>query len=274
MYGRNVGKTYAAWGTWGRNVQLKGNTFFGNNYLVQQQSDKTAYDLKHKQMVDIVNSTGKSLKAWAASFTLQLKEYEKAFAAFAEKFKREQEEKERVREELMQGPGMTPDIAGSVIGYRAFGVRSWYGPKLWPVAHGSYEWKPGSNEAVLCPNEKIEPHPYPWCDCGFWAMWDPIDIPYGPLIQHQEAEYVEVMSFGDAKHHWIKSQEEGYVGYVWGQIEAWGVVVEATEGFRAQFAKVTELYYPPSPGGRDYIHSLGVAYGVPVREPNFDFNYD
>jgi hypothetical protein len=250
MYGRNVGKT-----------------FVGNNFIVQSQPQHqwaAAFDFKQ----------------WSATLVQSLEVMKGSTEKMAEifgDFKKKIEEMKLQQEEMMKGPGATPDIVGTLVGYRAFGFRSWFGPKLWPVAHSGYQWVPGTNEAVLCPNGRTtslgpakEPHPYPWCDCGFWAMWDAEEIPYGPLLQYQEAEWATVSSFGTAEERYVKTAEEGYSGYIWGQIEAWGVIVEATLGFRAQFAKVTELYempnYPPAPAGRDYIHSLGEAYGVPVRD--------
>ena len=97
-------------------------------------------------------------------------------------------------------------------------------------------------------------------------MWHFLDIPYTSFIEHQKSEFAEITTFGDLRAQYIPTQEEGDVGYIWGQVEAWGVVVEAERGFRAQFAKVTELYHPPAPAASEYIHSLGVAYGVPVRD--------
>jgi hypothetical protein len=274
VYSRNdVVKTRFFSKTYGRNV---GKTFVGNNYFVQS-NQVSGLSLDFKSWAKALSDFSVTVTASFDKLSESLKEQAAAYAKIVEEQKRKREEEMK---RLSVAPGETPDVMGTLTGYRAFGFRSWLGPKLWPVAHAGYEWVPGRNEAVVCPNGRTaaEPHPYPWCDCGFWAMWDPVDIPYGPLMQHQNKEYTEIRSYGDWESRWIQTQEGGYGGYIWGQIEAWGVVVEAELGFRAQFAKITELYDgpwdPPSPAAELYIHSLGVAYGVPVREPNFDFNYD
>jgi hypothetical protein len=263
LYGRNVGKTYL------------GNSYvgMGSNFVVQSQAAPASQHLRGLGGLALAFD----FKQWSAtlmqSFSSLGVSAEKLSKSFEEAANRLEELKVQ-REEMMRGPGSAPDIAGSVIGYRAFGFRSWFGPKLWPVAHSGYQWVLGVNEAKLCANNsEKEPHPYPWCSCGFWAMWDASDIPYGPMMQHQDSEWAEVTAFGDMRAHHVRTREDGYVGYIWGQIEAWGVVVEATLGFRAQYAKVKELYeipeYPPAPAAEDYIRSLGEAYGVPVVEATF-----
>lgn len=187
-----------------------------------------------------------------------------------------------VKEDQLVAPGSSPDIAGTVVGYRVWEVDGvvWQGnvaTKLGSVAQ-SYFWEPGRNEAKLCPiNSDEEPHPYPWCQCGFWAVNDPVDLPYPPGFRYQDAAYVDVSTFGSLRKEEMLYQRAGWQGYIMGKIEGWGVVVEHMMGFRAQYAKVTELYYPPMDsrvGGEEFVHSIGVAYGVPVVEPDFDFYRD
>lgn len=229
MYGRGVGKTYAS-----------------------QHLQGVAFDFKE----------------WASTLTLSFSSLGIAAEKMAQSFEdaaKKLEEAKLQREELMKGPSASPDIVGTLVGYRAFSFMSWDGPKLRPVGYGDYQWVPGRNEAVLCLHEET-PHPCPWCGCGFWAMWEMKAIPYTSFIEYQQDAWAEVTTFGNLNRHFVPTQKAGYTGYIWGQIEAWGVVVEAERGFRAQFAKVTELYHPPAPAASDYIHSLGVAYGVPVRE--------
>jgi len=280
-YGRKMGKSYlgsAIAKTFSARKYLPPGSYqFSGQYQMQptgtvkhttsQHSMGLAMDFK--VLSDLVQGVGVSLAGLAASFTVQFKAYEEVVAKYLADYVKEQEE-------LTTPPQRTgaPDIAGTVVGYRVWEVsQGRRGLGLYAVAQ-NYTWQSGRNEAKLCPNDcEEEPHPYPWCMCGFWAMYDPVDVPYGPFLKWQYAEYAEITAYGDAMSRYIPSRPAGWEGYILGRIEGWGVVVEAEAGFRAQYAKITELYYP-GPEGKDFIHSLGVAYGVPVLEPDFDYNYD
>lgn len=103
------------------------------------------------------------------------------------------------------------------------------------VVLGSYNdsygaWNPGENRFTCMrysPGqfENSEKHevPDPNCQCGFWAVSDYIGIGHA----------VHIGGFG---------LSYGRRNYITGKIEAWGTIVETTQGFRAEKARIKELY--------------------------------
>jgi hypothetical protein len=57
--------------------------------------------------------------------------------------------------------------------------------------------------------------PDPYCDCGFWATWHPQDLPLGGKGYNQDC--------------------------VVAKVKAWGDIVEAPRGFRAQHMEIVEV---------------------------------
>lgn len=135
---------------------------------------------------------------------------------------------------------------GTVIGYRAFGVRIYHGKqfdyRLHPIARtGMPSWTPGWNQAECAEYRDWGtvvghgPLPSRGCGCGFWAFYDP----RGHF--HPGRFYITAD-----------------VGAV---IEGAGRVYLHTEGFRAERARIKALFalkIVPTDVGPE----LAAAYGV------------
>jgi hypothetical protein len=170
----------------------------------------------------------------------------------------------------MTPPGESPDIAGTVSGYRVWAVNSRYGTSLRSIANNFF-WQPGVNESKSCHDEynfKAEPHPHPYCRCGFWGLYNPQHVPRYPRVDltpewQAMEDYPPELPVG--RRRWV-------MGYVLGKIEGWGVVVEAQRGFRAQFAKITELWVWGADGAaeEEFTTALSRGFGIPVHRMSDD----
>lgn len=137
---------------------------------------------------------------------------------------------------------------GTVIGYRAFGVRV-YAPDppavqylLHPVGRLNMpSWTPGWNQAECAEHRdwgKIVGHGLPpsrHCGCGFWSFYDPSNLHPGVRFSI--------------------SQDVGAV------IEGAGRVYLHTKGFRAERARVKALFALRNVS-RDVGPAVAAAYGV------------
>lgn len=134
---------------------------------------------------------------------------------------------------------------GTIIGYRAFGVRA-YAPRpptvqylLHPIGRTEMpSWTPGWNQARCAMDiDTMVSHdhvPSRLCGCGFWAFYGPQKLPRGGFSI------------------WA------YIGAV---IEGAGRVYLHTEGFRAERARVKALF-TPKPVPTEVGPALAAAYGV------------
>ena len=131
-------------------------------------------------------------------------------------------------------PEGAPDVMGYVRGYRAFRYEQHthmasYSPMDWSTQpptkrvpletrmslrslNHEYEWLNRRGHAV-CGSARPHKAPDPNCSCGFYAVFDPRRVPG------------------------IGRYDYGYdsAGYVLASVKAWGNIIEASDGFRAEY---------------------------------------
>lgn len=144
-----------------------------------------------------------------------------------------------------------PDVIGAVEGWRAWGVpvSTPFGatPRLYSVTFKEYFWVPRRVSEATCP-KKDHPSgvPDPGCTCGFYSA---------KTLDH-------LMSM---RYHAYDAERKGMF-HVVGKLANWGKVVEATAGWRSQFAYPVKLYVPFE--AWRLAKPLSETYGVPVELAN------
>jgi len=142
-----------------------------------------------------------------------------------------------------------PDIAGTVEGWRAWGVpanRPSFGtlPKLYSVSHNRYFWKPKEFARATC--RRCNETPGENCTCGFYSA--------------KTLDHLMGMSY-----HQYDAEAGGYF-HVVGQVANWGKVVEGSQGWRAEKSYPVHLYVPYE--AWPLAKPLSENYGVPVSLKN------
>lgn len=154
-----------------------------------------------------------------------------------------------VPESAATRPEELPELAGSVIGYRAWRVRGW---ALASTAVME-KWAPGINEAICCglggilgPFPGRHPAPHEYCHCGLYGL--------GRFDQHNHEWWINADVIG-AIEAWADPQPDGTDRFF----------LHRT-GFRAQYAKVVLLAvddrYPRAQNAA--IRALAAEHGADV----------
>lgn len=139
--------------------------------------------------------------------------------------------------------------------------------RLWSTAHTDFAWKIGMNHAICRGHNsaRLTGHPVPsrGCSCGLYALND-----WGRLF---------------AEHPALRPGKKENSFNIYGTVELWGLVIPATQGYRAERAQVRSLLLPQFPtdfgkagerrAARALLRSMQYvvrrtadAYGVPVVE--------
>jgi len=150
-------------------------------------------------------------------------------------------------------PEGAPDVMGYVRGYRAFRYEQHthmasYSPMDWSTQpptkrvpletrmslrslNHEYEWLNRRGHAV-CGSARPHKAPDPNCSCGFYAVFDPRRVPG------------------------IGRYDYGYdsAGYVLASVKAWGNIIEASDGFRAEYMEI------------EHFHALGIRNQLSDRQ--------
>jgi hypothetical protein len=131
-------------------------------------------------------------------------------------------------------------VVGSVFGFRWWRVQP--GGHLRSPWHGGHRWRPEENTARCLVKRRVvggwrDPHehgaPDRSCRCGFYALWSVPDAAHGDMLWDIDAE-----------------TSGGPHGLLLGVVEAWGRVLLASGGFRAEHARpvaVATGSLPPTP---------------------------
>lgn len=159
--------------------------------------------------------------------------------------------------------GAPPDVAGYLYGYRIWRIENvfkWaYPDRKWgitttdsanlpvPIERGlklssigvQHHWE-GKIEHAHCeswtpPGSWVAHHgksPSPGCGCGLWAVYHPLHLPVPTQVLFSAAQGRPQSSMG-----WP------YTGaaVVLGKVRAWGDIIEADRGFKAEFMEVMWL---------------------------------
>jgi hypothetical protein len=161
-----------------------------------------------------------------------------------------------------------PDVVGTVEGWRvwrctwnprAFEVES---PKLFSATHSAYYWTPkkwGEAECDRCAPPQLGrgEGPVPLnnipgenCSCGFYSA--------------KSLEHLMTM------HYHQYDLDQAYGGkrevMILGRIQNWGKVIEATQGWRSQYAYPVKLWVPFE--AAHLAKPLSETYGIPVALKN------
>ena len=142
-----------------------------------------------------------------------------------------------------------PDLAGTVEGWRAWGVPAALppfgtAPKLYSLTHRQFFWDPRQASEAECGRCKAIPGET--CSCGFYSA--------------KTLEHLKSMGY-----HTYDAERDGEF-HVVGQVANWGKVIEATSGWRSQFSYPARLYVPFE--AWELAKPLSRAYGVPVTLAN------
>jgi hypothetical protein len=143
---------------------------------------------------------------------------------------------------------LIPDIAGTVGGWRAWGVDEATDggpPLLRSVTHSNYVWAPREVQTAVCRKGHVSPDES--CTCGNYSA----------------KTYEHLMSMS---YHQYDADNWGYYSAV-GEVANWGKVVEGSQGWRAQHSYPRVIYVPFE--AWHIALALQEAYGVPVKLKNF-----
>jgi hypothetical protein len=152
-------------------------------------------------------------------------------------------------------PEVAPDVAGPVVGWRAWAVTRSHGRHRLRSIVAPTVWEPGVAMAARCLRPRLRPWrrhvaPADACECGIYAADLAGALEY---VHGAGADYETVMR-------------------VFGSVALWGTVAEHEFGWRAEHAYPIELVLPSGAFTRRRGASslqaveqdLG-AYGVPLR---------
>jgi hypothetical protein len=134
---------------------------------------------------------------------------------------------------------LIPDIAGVVIGWRAWGIND-HPLRLYSVTHAAV-WPP--REPIEAECHKPHAVPDPKCSCGLYAA--------------RTLDHLAGMGYQ-------RYRDDDFV--VVGEVAMWGGVIPGTQGWRAQFAYPRRLLVPFE--AWRYAAGLRDAYGVQVALSN------
>lgn len=148
-------------------------------------------------------------------------------------------------------------VIGEVEGYRAFEIHV---DSLWSIGYEPYQWLPGANQAhcdlvggarskrmvwvndpstptgLVQRREIVVAHgriPSPYCTCGFWFYKSEANCrEHFPQLgrRTRSRSTNRFGNFGTDADDWVM-----------GKVKAWGRAIEGTDGYRAEFAKITAL---------------------------------
>jgi hypothetical protein len=137
-----------------------------------------------------------------------------------------------------------PDVAGEIIGWRAWNVVGEHDIRLGSVTHTSYIWHPGTKyviaECSLHSTEEIPDEKHP---CGFYAA--------------KTREHLLSMSY----HRYTDTDN-----VVIGEVALSGKVIPGTQGWRAQKARIVKVYVPFEKWR--LLEKIKEVYGVEVQLAN------
>lgn len=167
-----------------------------------------------------------------------------------------------------QKPTKTPDVMGCIEGFRQWKwpviltrdthrfrsgrdihfrysseIIAHSGVHLRSIAMRDSVWVPGRVMQAQCMDGRAPHHapyhqaPDPRCDCGLWGIYDTRWLPL------EIGKWTRDDSGMIRQAH--RSREAEVELTITGRITGWGVVVEGDNGFRAEYAEVTALYYYP-----------------------------
>ena len=154
---------------------------------------------------------------------------------------------------------IVPDMMGELEGWRVFTLTS---DSLYSYSKG-FRWEPGPNQALCIGYEhtvsairnrpdgsgvehvEIIAHdriPSPSCQCGFWAY------PTPTALKKKERAFGKLPRPGKPRNprnslggHFGAFGSDSAVDLIIGRIAAWGRVLEGTDGFRSEWARVSGL---------------------------------
>lgn len=136
----------------------------------------------------------------------------------------------------MTEPVVVPDIAGTFVGWRCWGLaRTEHGIML--ASHGGTIWPTDRPLQAACGSGKDHDAPASKCTCGVYALTEHDGFPY---YAYDGPSYA-----------------------VFGQVHLWGEIVKGTKGFRAQYGYPKALTL--SHKDWRWTQPLRDAYRVPVR---------
>lgn len=143
-----------------------------------------------------------------------------------------------------------PDVAGPIIGYRC-----WHTTSRLPLLLSNFNaelWRPGDVLQALChkqfdrgPNHHS---PIRDCTCGIYAYSDPYQAAMDWATSDCSTGHTDCPVCDERASRLV----------IAGRIEAWGRVVPGTEGFRAQYARISAIFQSP------LAERVAEIYGVPV----------
>jgi len=117
---------------------------------------------------------------------------------------------------------VVPDVAGEIVGWRAWNVEGDEDVRLKSVTHTSYTWHPGTRFQIAeCSLHATEEIPAEKHSCGFYAA--------------KTKEHLLSMSY----HRYTDTDD-----VVIGEVALSGKVIPGTQGWRAQKARIVRVYVP------------------------------